>query len=282
MNNISVRMRIKTAYRDMNATEKNIADYVLNNFESISRRSINEISSELNLSDSTLFKFTRKLGFNGFKDFKIALLTEEAVYKPYIHEKISKEDDELKMAQKVFDSNIKAVEDTKKLIDKELYKKAVKYMLEAEKVAFFGLGGSNAVAYDCYHKFLRSPIKCLYVADFHMQLMNASLLKENDAALIISHTGLTKHAIEIANVAKKNKAKIIVITSYTLSPLAKLADVVLVSTADEIAYRSESLSSRLSELTIIDALFVIIMFKDEKNSNKSLNSIRHVISTTKE
>lgn len=282
MNNISVIIRIKTIYRDMNSTEKNIADYILDNFNDISIKTINEIASELKISDSTLFKFTRKLGFNGFKDFKIAILKEGAIYKPSIHEKISKEDDELKITHKVFESNIKAIEDTKKLIDKELYKNAIKYIIESDRVAFFGLGGSNAVAYDAYHKFLRSPIKCIYVTDFHMQLMNASLLKENDCAIIISHTGLTKHAIEIANAVKKNKAKIIVITSYPLSPLAKLANIVLVSTSDEIAYRSESLSSRLSELTIIDSLFVNIMFKNEKNSNKSLSLIRQVIATTKE
>lgn len=282
MNNLSVIMKIKSTYRDMNTTEKNIADYILDNFNYIANKSINEIASELDISDSTLFKFTRKLGFNGFKDFKISILKEEAVYKPLIHEKISKEDDEFKITTKVFESNIKAIEDTKKLIDKDLYKKAINYLMESDRVAFFGLGGSNAVAYDAYHKFLRSPIKCLYVTDFHMQLMNASLLKENDSAIIISHTGLTKQTIEIANIVKKNKAKIIAITSYPLSPIAKLADVVLVATSDEVAYRSESLSSRLSELSIIDSIFVNIMFKNEKNSNKSLALIRHVIATTKE
>lgn len=282
MNNVSVIMKIKSTYRDMNTTEKNIADYILDNFNYIANKSINEIASELDISDSTLFKFTRKLGFNGFKDFKISILKEEAVYKPLIHEKISKEDDEFKITTKVFESNIKAIEDTKKLIDKDLYKKAINYLMESDRVAFFGLGGSNAVAYDAYHKFLRSPIKCLYVTDFHMQLMNASLLKENDSAIIISHTGLTKQTIEIANIVKKNKAKIIAITSYPLSPIAKLADVVLVATSDEVAYRSESLSSRLSELSIIDSIFVNIMFKNEKNSNKSLALIRHVIATTKE
>lgn len=282
MDSLSIKMRIKVAYRNMTSKEKIIADYVSNNVNKISRSTISDISSELSLSDSTFFQFTRKLGFTGFKDFKISLLTEEFDPEISIHENITRNDNEVTIAEKVFESSIKALEDTKKLISGKLFRNATKIMLESNKVCFFGLGGSSAVAKDSYHKFLRSPINCLYVSDFHMQLMNASRLDENDCLFLISHTGLSKQTIEIANIAKKNKSKIILLTSYPLSPLAKLSDIVFVSTSDEITYRSESLSSRLSQLAIVDSLFVIVMLNDENKSNSILNSIREVISTTKE
>ena len=282
MRGLTVKMRIKIAYRNMTSKEKLIADYISNNINKISRSTISDISSELNLSDSTFFQFTRKLGFTGFKDFKISLLTEEFDPEISIHENITRNDNEATIAKKVFESSIKALEDTKKLIDGNRFRDASKIMLESNKVCFLGLGGSNAVAKDTYHKFLRSPINCLYVSDFHMQLMNASLLNENDCLFLVSHTGLSKQTIEIANIAKKNKSKIILITSYPLSPLAKLSDIVLVSTSEEIEYRSESLSSRLSQLAIVDSLFVIVMLNDEKKSNTRLSSIREVISTTRD
>ena len=136
------------------------------------------------------------------------------------------------------------------------------------------------MALDSFHKFLRSPVKCGFTADYHMQLMNAGLLTKDDCAFVISHTGLKKESIEIAKIAKENGARLIVMTSYPLSPLAKLADIVLTSTSEEIAWRSESLSSRLSQLCIIDTLFVMVMFRDEKQANSSLQKIRHAISYT--
>ena len=112
--------------------------------------------------------------------------------------------------------------------------------------------------------------------------MQASLLTENDCAIITTHTGLTKETLQIAETAKKNGCKIIVITSYPLSSLAKIADVVFVSVAEETGYRSESLSSRIAQLATIDALFTITMFKNEKAAISSLHKIRSVINTTKE
>ena len=129
---------------------------------------------------------------------------------------------------------------------------------------------------------MRSPIPCQHGIDFHIQLMQASLLSENDCALITTHTGLTKETLQIAETAKANHAKIIAITSYPLSPLAKIADVVFISVAEETGYRSESLSSRIAQLAIIDSLFTIVMFQDEKAAKKTLHRIRSAINETKE
>lgn len=280
MDNLTVKMRIKTMYRDMNPKEKRIADYILKNLKLVSRGTINDISRTLKIADSTVYQFTKKLGYDGFKDFKVHLLTEEFDSEISIHEKISKNDSADVMITQVFASSIKALEATRQISRRDHFQKAVDIMLEAKKVWFFGLGGSNAVALDSFHKFLRSPIKCGFTSDYHMQLMNAGLLTRDDCAFVISHTGLKKESIEIAKVAKENGAKLIVLTSYPLSPLAKLADIVLTSTSEEIAWRSESLSSRLSQLCIIDTLFVMVMFRDENQANSSLQKIRHAISYT--
>ena len=70
-------VRIKAAYRDMGAKDKEIANYVLSNLQEVSRSSISDLSSHLDMADSTIFQFTKRLGYEGFRDFKIALLTEE-------------------------------------------------------------------------------------------------------------------------------------------------------------------------------------------------------------
>lgn len=278
----SIRLRIKALYRDLSKKEKLIADFILENPKKVSRSTINEIANELNIADSTFFQFTRKLGYQGFRDFRNDLLTEEFDAEISIHENISKNDDPLLMARKVFDSSIQALEDTKKLINEKDLKRAYDIIINSQMTSFFGVGGSSIVSSDAYHKFLRSPIRCQHADDYHIQLMQASLLTEKDCALLVSHTGLTNEAINIANVIKKNHAKLIVITSYPLSTLAKMADVVFISSSDETGYRSESLSSRISQLGIVDTLFVLIMFHDEKKTSEALHRIRNVIYTTKD
>ena len=252
-----IHLQIKSMYNDFSPKEQAIADYILENPSKVSHSSISDLAAELGIADSTFFQFTKKLGFNGFKDFKMALLKQENDLTAItIHENVQKDDSELVMAQKVFDSNMSTLVDTKKLLKEQDLKRAVKMISDSRRLYFFGVGGSEIVATDAYHKFLRSPIPVGHSTDYHLQLMEASLLTEEDCALFISHSGKSKETIHIAEAAKKNGAKVIVMTSQAHSPLAKLG--------------------------IIDSLYVILMFHNRENAQNTITKVRTVIQSLKE
>lgn len=279
---ISIRLKIKTIYSDLSPKEKVIADYVLENPDIVSHSSISDLSNHLDIADSTFFQFTKKLGFNGFKDFKLEILKQSDDTSTLIHEKIHSKDSKLIMAQKVFDSSLASLNGTQKLLKEEDLVHATEIVNHSKRLIFFGVGGSEIVAADAYHKFLRSPIAVTHSSDYHVQLMEASLLTSDDCALIISHTGKSKETIELATVAKKTGAKIIVLTSQINSPLAKLGDVVFISISEETEFRSEALSSRIAQLAILDSLFVILMFDHRTKATESISKVRRTISKTKD
>jgi DNA-binding MurR/RpiR family transcriptional regulator len=280
---VSIRLQIKTLYKDLSLKEQAIADYILENPSKVSHSSISDLSNELGIADSTFFQFTKKLGYNGFKDFKMAMLMQENDFSAIsIHENIQKSDNELTMAQKVFDSNMTTLTDTKNLLKEEDLKIAAAMVNKSKRLFFFGVGGSEIVATDAYHKFLRSPITVFHSSDYHIQLMEASLLTPDDCGIFISHTGKSRETIELAQVAKNNGAKIIVITSHAASPLAKLGDVVFISISEETEFRSEALASRIAQLSIMDSLYVILMFINRDKAQQSIAKIRRSISKIKE
>lgn len=280
---VSIRLQIKTLYKDLSLKEQAIADYILENPSKVSHSSISDLSNELGIADSTFFQFTKKLGYNGFKDFKMAMLMQENDFSAIsIHENIQKSDNELTMAQKVFDSNMTTLTDTKNLLKEEDLKLAAAMINQSKRLFFFGVGGSEIVATDAYHKFLRSPITVFHSSDYHIQLMEASLLTPDDCGIFISHTGKSRETIELAQVAKNNGAKIIVITSHAASPLAKLGDVVFISISEETEFRSEALASRIAQLSIMDSLYVILMFINGDKAQQSIAKIRRSISKIKE
>ena len=280
---VSIRLQIKTLYKDLSLKEQAIADYILENPSKVSHSSISDLSNELGIADSTFFQFTKKLGYNGFKDFKMAMLMQENDFSAIsIHENIQKSDNELTMAQKVFDSNMTTLTDTKNLLKEEDLKLAAAMINQSKRLFFFGVGGSEIVATDAYHKFLRSPITVFHSSDYHIQLMEASLLTPDDCGIFISHTGKSRETIELAQVAKNNGAKIIVITSHAASPLAKLGDVVSISISEETEFRSEALASRIAQLSIMDSLYVILMFINRDKAQQSIAKIRRSISKIKE
>lgn len=280
---VSIRLQIKTLYKDLSLKEQAIADYILENPSKVSHSSISDLSNELGIADSTFFQFTKKLGYNGFKDFKMAMLMQENDFSAIsIHENIQKSDNELTMAQKVFDSNMTTLTDTKNLLKEEDLKLAAAMINQSKRLFFFGVGGSEIVATDAYHKFLRSPITVFHSSDYHIQLMEASLLTPDDCGIFISHTGKSRETIELAQVAKNNGAKIIVITSHAASPLAKLGDVVFISISEETEFRSEALASRIAQLSIMDSLYVILLFINRDKAQQSIAKIRRSISKIKE
>ncbi|WP_075878368.1 MurR/RpiR family transcriptional regulator [Merdibacter massiliensis] len=278
---IPIPLQIKSIYSELSPTEKRIANYILENPKKIATYSISDLSSDLGIADSTFFQFTKKLGFKGFKDFKMTALIERNDIDLSVPENIMDSDDELAMAQKVFDSNIKTLKQTSSVLQRDDLAKAARYISDANNIYFFGVGGSEIIAQDAYHKFLRSPTRPHHDSDYHIQVMESSLLTPKDVAICISHTGKSKETIHLAEISKNNGAKVIVITSHKTSPLAKLGDIVLISISEEIEFRSEALSSRISQLAILDSLYVILCFMHKKQAQQRLKKIRASISTIK-
>lgn len=279
---VSVRLKIKSLYNGLSPKEQNIADYILENPISVAHNTISDLSAELNVAGSTLFQFAKKLGYSGFKELKMAILIQENNFSTAsIHENIEIDDNELTIAQKVFDSNIKTLTNTKKILQLDNLKKAAEIISNSNILYFFGVGGSGILAEDAYHKFLRSPIPARHSTDYHMQLMEASLLTPQDCAICISHTGKSKETIKIAETVQEAGAKVIVITSHASSPLAKIGDIVFISISEEIEFHSEALSSRISQLSILDSLYVILMFMDKEKSKEALSKVRYTISEVK-
>ena len=106
-------------------------------------------------------------------------------------------------------------------LDSKQIERAVDLLGKARLCAVFGLGGSYAIAYNAFHRFLRTSLKMLIQPDFHLQMMIAANMSKDDVALIVSHSGRNKDMMRIIKIIKEKKAPIILITSNAFSPLAK-------------------------------------------------------------
>ncbi|RFA34289.1 RpiR family transcriptional regulator [Virgibacillus dokdonensis] len=269
--------RIRSNYSRLSEKEKKIADYILQHPKAIIHHTINQIADELEVADSTVFRFCQRVGFKGYQALKIALAAEMATPVTDIHEKIQAGDDVGTVSEKVFRSNMNTLEDTLKVIDQKALYDAVAALIVAEKVEFFGIGGSAIISIDAYHKFLRSGMQVHANLDAHMQLMAASQLSAKDVAVIISHSGSTKDIMDILHVLRDKNVTIIAITNFAKSTLSKQADILLYTVSDETEFRPEALSSRIAELTIIDALYTNVMLAKGESAQQALQDMRKAI-----
>ena len=164
------------------------------------------------------------------------------------------------------------------MVDHGNLQKAVDAMLTANKIEFFGSGGSGIVALDAYHKLLRSGLQVYAAGDTHLQLMSASQLSDQDCAFLISHSGTTKDILQILQTAKEAGAVTIGVTNFAKSPLSQGVDIPLFTLSEETDYRAEALSSRIAQLTLIDAIYVNLMIRRKEEGQRALRNMRKAIS----
>lgn len=269
---------IRGSYRHFSEKEKKIADYVLNDPKNIIHLTINQIADELGLAESTIFRFCQRIGFKGFQAFKISLAAEVVAPLKDIHEKIEEGDSISAVTEKVFRSNIKTLEDTLQIVDAKAMTQATEKLMAARKIDFYGNGGSAMVAMDGYHKFVRLGLQVSMNLDSHMQLMAASQLRSDDVAIVISHSGTTTDVLDVLRVLKEKGVTIISVTNFAKSPLSKGADIALYTVSEETDFRSEALSSRIGQLSLIDALYTNLMIARGNEGKKALQDMREAMS----
>lgn len=270
--------RIRGAYSTLSKKEQRIADYILKQPEQIIHHTINQVADDLDVAESTVFRFCQRVGFKGYQALKIALASDVVAPLQDIHEDIIETDTALEIAEKIFSTNGKTIESTRQILEGASLDKTVELFLGARRIEFFGSGGSAVVALDAYHKFVRSGLQVSAMLESHMQLMSASQLTAEDVAVVISHSGASKETLDIAKLLKEKGVPMIAITNYAKSPLSKIADVSLYTVSQETAFRSEALASRIAELSLIDALFTAVMMRRGEAARASLQQMREAIS----
>lgn len=269
---ISALFAIKDQYDNLSAKEKQIADFILEHPRESVNPSIEELAERIGISESTMVRFARKLGYSGYQRFRIALARETIPSTSQLFER--EVIDAADGFDAVFTSAITSLIETQKILDRTLIMNVATMMANARNVYLLGLGGSNIVAEDALHKLVRTGITCQWAADFHLQLMMASQGSNEDVALVISHTGSGYDSLALAEELKANDVPLVVLTTNARSPLARLADYVLAVKAGSSMTVAESFSARIVDLAIIDLLYLQVMEVLKERGIEQLNKMR--------
>ncbi|TQS75932.1 MurR/RpiR family transcriptional regulator [Ornithinibacillus gellani] len=251
-------IRLKEFYGQATITEKEIISYILANPEETSKLTIYQLAERTFSSPASIIRLCKKNKFNGYKEFSKSLLFELAVRENYKNKRmadVTKIDSVKEIVEKVTNKNILSLEETESLLEYDVIDACVKSIYRCEKLVLFGIGASLIVAKDAQLKFTRIN-KMVYVAeDWHTQLLIAKNMGVQDVGIVISYSGETDEMIQCAKTVKENQAKLISITKYGDTTISDMADYRLFVAANEYAFRSGAMSSRISQLNLIDILY---------------------------
>ena len=271
--------RIRMMMPHLTPLEGKVVDTILGRRNFDEATSLKSVAEDAGVSEAMIVKIAKKLGFSGFKDFRSGLVDYRSLPTAELHQELSPDDTGAEIAQKVFRASIHAIEETLSILDPAAFERAVDLISAARQRDFYGIGGSAQIARDVAHKFLRIGVRASVFDDAHMMLMSASLLSEGDVAIAFSHSGATTAVLEALELARRRGARTIALTNYANSPLARLADVVLCSTAQGSPLLGENAAARIAQLLICDAVFVAVAQRDLKSAEQNLTATMNAVTS---
>lgn len=270
----SVLIRIKQYLPRASVAEQGVLNYILSNPNDAIQHNIHQLSSISYSSASTIVRLCRKLGFEGYRDLQNSLLCELIIRKQEKQEsgQLEPEDQLTEIINKITYRNMTSLENTMHLVDADAVKKSVDSICNSDTVLLFGIGASYLVAHDAYLKFLRLDKPCYCSEDIHSQYLYARNAKPLDTAIVISYSGYTEEIIHCAKLLHNHKTPIIAITRFDNSPLAQLATYCLYVANVEDLFRSGAMSSRISQLNMIDILYTSYLNRNFDTNSHLLES----------
>lgn len=283
--NFFLKRKIKALGDSLTFIEQKIADFLIYSDDSIGQMTLDEIANQIEVSKSSVFQFIKKLDFDGYSDFKMAVIKNASEIRNddflSSYHDLSQLDTSYDVAMKVLQTNVQALLDLRQSVTQAQLDHILELITQSKTLHFFGLGGSSVVAHDAYHKFMRTKYHVNYIQDYHMQLSYTTKMGQNDCVFIFSHSGLTRESTLLAKEVKDSQAHLVVLSGMKQSELAQLADETIIITTEEAAFRTEALVARLAYISIMDFLYINLMVRDQKANTQSIEKIRKSLESSR-
>ena len=255
----------------LNPAERLIAEYILKDPERILFSSISQMRHGSGASVGSIVGFCRSLGVKGFADFKITLARELAQGGFSASQKAMNGREDLSLFRNVFEFHSQSLKETEQLNRAENLERASRVLESAGRIEFFSIGMSYPVAYTACAKLRLIGLPAATECDSHLQLVNATQLGKGDVAFGISCSGSTNETVRCLEIAREKRATTLCLTNCMKSPITAQADLALYAAPSEIKYFQAPLASRITQLALVDALFVSIALR---RKNRTLAQLR--------
>lgn len=248
---------IRTKYKTLSRSQAQVADYVMANPKRVMLLSLFDLATACGVSEPTVFRFLRKLGYTSYQVFRVAVAQNTArSMDKALYSDVEPGDSCEDIMRKVISSTKCSLDDLPQVLSPESIKEACRLIQQASHVFVIGVGASYAIAFDLYHKLLKLGISTQSCNDPHLINITCRNLGPDCLLVPISHSGESREVLSGVSGAEAVGCPVCSITSFPSSTLAKKSSVKIISSSLETNYRSDAMTSRIIQLCIIDMLYI--------------------------
>lgn len=251
-----------------------LGKYVLENGEAVLNMTTKELAKVTYTSPASVVRFCRRLEYDGYNDFKIALAAQ-LQYSHMSNDDINanypfkKTDTVYTVASNIANLSKKSIDITMKNLDLEELRLVVQMINKASVVDIYGVSGPLRIASDFQYKMFRIGKDVRINQMINEQLFQAAQSTTEHLAILISYSGETDEVIDAAKILYRRKVPAIAITSFGQNRLTRYCQRVLYLNSSEYIYsKIATFASTLSLHLLLDIIYGCVF---SNNYDENLN-----------
>lgn len=233
MKNLVEQLQAKEGF---SPSECILADFLLGNFRLLAGMSTRQLAKETYTNSAAIVRFSQKLGFGGYTEFKVQFLAEmmERIRNPQVTDfSMTDRDTVQSLMDKVTGLEVEALRSTRGMLDAAQFMRALAMLSKAQHIDFYAMDENLNIAQMAASGFLMANKGTTVHPAMTMQYLSAAGMQKGHVGFFISRTGENRMLIDIAHLLRLRSVPRLLITSAPSSTLASLADVTFpVATVD--------------------------------------------------
>ena len=268
--------KISNNLSDFSKGHKMIAAYIIDHYDKAAFMTAARLGLTVGVSESTVVRFAFELGYSGYPELQRSLqelirnkLT--AVQRIEVtHDLIGTED----ILDKVLNMDVEKIRRTLEETSREDFKKAVDVIVGAQNIYVIGDRSAAALArfITFYFNLIFENVKIVHTTSNSEMFEQIMRIRKNDVIIGISFPRYSRRTVNALRYASDNDAKVIAITDSRLSPLAAIADCLLLARSDMASF----VDSLVAPLSLINALIVAVGIEKNEEVSATFDRLEHI------
>ena len=267
----------------MTPLESEIASYILNNKDAVTKLKIQELADILFISKSAIHRFVKKIGFNGFNDLKVSIAKENADLlenNSYINVNypFQAKDNPRQIAFKLLELYEKAIKDTFEYVDLDQIKAVSQLIDSAEVIDVYTHAHNSNIAENFQDKMLTIGRSVNCPSSFYNQRLTVLASDQKHVAIILSYSGNATFILPIVKKLYEKGVKVIQIGKAGSNYYSQYVTYHLsISDSENNRDRMSQFSSHIAMQYIMDVLYgCIYNVRRKKNTKYIYDSIDYM------
>ena len=272
----NILIRLEEIRATLSRSDKKLAKLVLSSPEQVARTTLATFAQEAQVSQPTAIRFCRRLGCDGFHDFRINIAQAIARGAPYVHREIQQDDTLATLTDKIFASSIDTLQLIGQQLDLDTLERAVDCIVDAKRIELLATGLSSVAAIDAHQKFMRLGVPTVRHADGHLQRMSVSTLGPGDVVMAFSYTGQVRDILRTSELALERGTALITLTRSG-SALANIATHAIAIDTLENTFVYAPMTTRLAHLAVVDVLATAVALRSGEDGARVIRRVKRAM-----